>query len=68
MGSLVVSLYQLVKPSCIQLFFLIRGVPPCNSAGPNAHNQIGIRATASCVKLCRVENLLATHARLERLF
>jgi len=30
----------------------------------NAHNQIGPRATAACVKLCSLDNLLATHGRL----
>ena len=37
---------------------------PCNTAEPNAHNQIGPRATAECVKLCGVDNSLHTHGRL----
>jgi len=41
-----------------------RGVQPCSTAGPNAHNEIGSRATTACVKLCMLDNLLATHGRL----
>ena len=40
----------------------------CNHAalpGPNAHNEIiGPRATAACVKVCELDNSLATHGRL----
>jgi len=36
--------------------------------GPNAHNQSGPRAIAACVKLCGLDNPLATHRRLAILF
>jgi len=41
----------------------IRSVQPCSTAEPNPSNQIGPCATATCVKLCRLENLLATQGR-----
>jgi len=40
------------------------GVRPCSATGPNAHNQIGPRATAACVKLCGLDNSLANNGRL----
>jgi len=39
-------------------------VQPCNTAGPNSHKQNVPRATAACVKLCGVDNALATRGRL----
>ena len=36
----------------------LRGVQPSITAGPNAHNQIGPRITAVCVKLRRLEKSL----------
>jgi len=42
----------------------LRDVQPSITAGPNAHNQIGPRTTAVCVKLCRLEKSLAAHWRL----
>jgi len=41
-----------------------RGVQPCSTAGPNAHNQIGPRATATCVTFSGLDNSLATCASL----
>jgi len=38
-----------------------RGVQPCSIARPNAHIQIGPRATAAYVKLSGFDNALATH-------
>ena len=44
--------------------FYSRGVQPCNTAGPNAHDQIGPQAIAACVNLCVWDHSLATHGRL----
>jgi len=49
---------------CCRLMVYIRGVQPYNTTGPNAHNQFGPWATAACVKLCGLDNSLATHGRL----
>jgi len=38
-------------------------VQPYNPAGSNAHNLIGPRAIAACVKLYGVDNSLTTHRR-----
>ena len=46
------------------VMFQGRGVQPCNTAGPNAHNQIGPWATPACVKLCWLDNSLVTYGRL----
>ena len=43
---------------------LVRGVQPYSTAGSNAFNQIGPRATAACAKLCGIDNSLAIHGRL----
>jgi len=44
--------------------YLYQDVQPCCTAGSNPHNQIGPPATAACVKLYRLHNLLTTHRRL----
>jgi len=40
------------------------GVQPCSTAGLNAPNQIGPRATAACGKLCGLNNSLPPHGLL----
>jgi len=45
-----------------------RGVLPCNTAGSNAHNQIGPWTTAACFKLYGLDSSLASHGRLAIVF
>ena len=52
------------RPSQENLIAWARCVQPCSTAGPNAYNQNGPRARAACVKLCGLDNSLATHRRL----
>ena len=58
----------MVKPAAVKIASLcsavmpqLRCVQPSSTAGPNAHKQIGPRATAVCVKLCGLDKSLAAH-------
>jgi len=55
------------KPQAVRCNVLGQGVQPCCTGGPNAHNQIGQRPTAACVKFNGLDNALATHGRLAKL-
>jgi len=56
------SLFDQLKGRGHAATFYTRGMQPCNNVGPNAHNQIGPRATA--VKLSGLDESLANHGRL----
>jgi len=56
---------SLVKLAAVKIArIMCRGVQPSSTVRPSAHNQIGPRATAACVKLWGLDKSLAAHWRL----